>query len=119
MAQAAFAAKCVVHPQVFAQQSRPETKSSNVSSACLSRFVTIFSYSAKRESRVACHLYDNSSNKPSTEWKDGDSGITGRTEPTAPYDLSLRSSLQYHHVTNPLAASQQLARIRARLQTCI
>src|SRR5246127_994813 len=65
MAQAAFAAKCVVHPQVFAQQSRPETKSRNASSACLSRFVTILSYSAKRESRVACHLNDNSSNKPS------------------------------------------------------
>ena len=27
-----------------------------------------------------------------TEWKDGGSGITGETEPTAPYDLSLRSS---------------------------
>ena len=35
-------------------------------------------------------------------------GITGKTEPTAPYDLSLRSSLQYRHVTKPLAASVPL-----------
>lgn len=67
------------------------------------------SHLTPRSENLASHAIPTTTRQTScrTEWKDGGSGITGETEPTAPYDLSLRSSLQYRHVTKPLAASHQ------------